>query len=216
MLLTCDILGVILAGGAGRRMFAGGDGDKCLIDLAGRPVLAYVIDRFSPQVSQLILNANGDAVRFARFGLEVVADGDGSRAGPLAGFKAAMAFAETCDPRPQAILTATADAPFLPLDLATRLAAAMRDDRPAIAVSNGQRHPATGLWPLNLHLSVDEALNEGRRRVESFAQHHDAIEVDFPFGDIGGRKVDPFFNANTPDDITEARAILAGQNRGSP
>lgn len=215
MLLTCDILGVILAGGAGRRMFAGGDGDKCLIDLAGRPVLAHVVDRFGPQVSQLILNANGDAARFARFGLKVVADGDDGRAGPLAGFKAAMAFAEICNPLPKAILTVTADAPFLPLDLAARLAAAMRDDRPAIAVSNGRRHPTIGLWPLSLS-SVDNALSGGRRRVESFAQHHDAIEVDFPFGDIGGRKVDPFFNANTPDDITEARAILAGQNRGSP
>ena len=54
--------GVILAGGLSSRM---GGGDKSLLDLDGRPILAHVIARLSPQVDRLALNANGDPDRFA-------------------------------------------------------------------------------------------------------------------------------------------------------
>ncbi|MEM1163582.1 MAG: NTP transferase domain-containing protein, partial [Pseudomonadota bacterium] len=54
--------GIILAGGLARRM---GGGDKAMLDLAGRPLLAHVIDRLTPQVDEVALNANGDAARFA-------------------------------------------------------------------------------------------------------------------------------------------------------
>ena len=65
------IAGVILAGGRATRM---GGGDKGLLPLAGRPILARVIDRLRPQVDALALNANGDPARFAPFGLPVVPD----------------------------------------------------------------------------------------------------------------------------------------------
>ena len=76
------IIGLLLAGGQSRRM---GGGDKCLLDLAGKALLARVIDRLQPQVSELVLNANGDPARFASFGLPVVADPVEGFAGPLAG-----------------------------------------------------------------------------------------------------------------------------------
>jgi molybdopterin-guanine dinucleotide biosynthesis protein A len=211
-----DILGVILAGGAGRRMFRAQDsdrarayGDKGLIDLNGRPMVAHVIERLKPQVSDIILNANGDPSRFADFGLPIIADSDDSRDGPLAGFAAAMSWAERNRPNIRAILTVSVDAPFLPLNLAERLSYAAGDES-AIAASAGQRHPTIGLWPLTLKNAVQNALSHGQRRVENFAQHHQAIEVSFPFSEIGNRSIDPFFNANTPEDVAAARAILAG------
>lgn len=211
-----EILGVILAGGAGRRMFAaqGRDsgserGDKGLIDLNGRPMLSHVIERLAPQVSEIILNANGDPSRFADFGLPIIADHDDSRAGPLAGFAAAMAWAKQNRPDIRAILTVSVDTPFLPLDLAMRLSHAS-ENGPAIATSDGQRHPTIGLWPLTLKKVLLDALASGQRRVENFAQHHQAIAVSFPFSEIGSQRIDPFFNANTPDDVAAARAILAG------
>ena len=75
-------LGVILAGGLARRM---GGGDKCLRSLAGRPLLDHLIDAVKPQVDVMILNANGEAARFAGYGLPVVADVIEGYAGPLAG-----------------------------------------------------------------------------------------------------------------------------------
>lgn len=216
-----DILGVILAGGAGRRMFASPSSDhadqhtpaaqrdKALIDLNGRPMLAHIIERLTPQVSEILLNANGDPSRFTAFGLPIVADGDDSRDGPLAGFAAAMSWAERNRPNIRAILTVSVDAPFLPLNLAERLSDAAGDGS-AIAASAGQRHPTIGLWPLTLKNAVQNALSQGQRRVENFAQHHQAIAVSFPFSEIGNRSIDPFFNANTPEDVAAARAILAG------
>src|SRR3974390_1209261 len=80
--MTEPVAGVILAGGLSRRM---GGGDKCLRTLGGRPLLAHILERVRPQVGPLVLNANGDPVRFAAFGLPVAADSIEGFAGPLAG-----------------------------------------------------------------------------------------------------------------------------------
>jgi molybdenum cofactor guanylyltransferase len=187
-----------------------GGGDKGLADLAGTPMLAHVIQRFAPQVSRLVLNANGDPARFAAFGLEIVADRDSGDQGPLAGLDAVMHWAEQHG-GDRVIATVSTDTPFLPLDLVARLAAAQTDPgRPVIASSGERLHATIGLWPLWLKAEIAAALAEGRRSVEAFAKAHGAIAVPFPFSDIGGRTVDPFFNANTPDDLAAARALLAG------
>src|SRR5690554_4257675 len=73
------VTGVLLAGGLSRRM---GGGDKCLRDLAGKPMLAHVIERLQPQAGAMVINANGDPERFAPFGLDVVPDTVGGFAGP--------------------------------------------------------------------------------------------------------------------------------------
>src|ERR1700694_5794027 len=83
-------LGLVLAGGLARRM---GGGDKTLQEIGGVPILARVLSRFRPQCSQVILNANGDPARFARFGLPVVADEVPDFAGPLAGILAGLDWA---------------------------------------------------------------------------------------------------------------------------
>src|SRR5262245_1961092 len=88
--MSIGILGVILAGGRATRM---GGGDKCLLELGGRPILAHVIERLAPQVAAMALNANGDPRRFAAFGLPVLADSVAGHAGPLAGVLAGLDWA---------------------------------------------------------------------------------------------------------------------------
>ena len=211
---SSHILGVILAGGRARRLFqqSPDGGDKGFADLGGQPMLAHVIGRFQPQVASLILNANGDPARFARFGLRVVPDLDSTEQGPLAGLLAGMTWAETADSAFSAIVTVTTDVPFLPLDLVAQLAVATRNG-PAIAASADRRHPTIGLWPLSLKGAVQAALSRHELSVNAFAEAHGAIAVSFPFSDgIGGEghgvRVDPFFNANTPAELKEARALL--------
>ncbi len=225
-MITRDrIVGVVLAGGGSRRMFgrspppdqssdsghgplrAGPNNHKGLIAIGGRPMLGHIIDRIRPQVGHVLLNANGDPSWFAPFGVDIIPDLDDARAGPLAGFAAAMAWAQQHRPTTEVIVTVATDTPFLPNDLVARLLAA-GGGAPAIAQSGGQNHPTIGVWPMSLYPAVIAALAGGRRQVAAFAQHHEAIAVSFAFSDIGGRWVDPFFNANTPEDVAAANVLM--------
>ncbi|MDP6882583.1 MAG: molybdenum cofactor guanylyltransferase, partial [Rhodospirillales bacterium] len=114
-----NCVGVVLAGGLARRM---GGGDKCLLELAGRPLMAHVIERAQPQVARLILNANGDPGRFRAFGLPVVADVVEGFAGPLAGVLTGLEWMRRNAPATAWMATFTGDAPFLARDLVARLA----------------------------------------------------------------------------------------------
>jgi molybdopterin-guanine dinucleotide biosynthesis protein A len=189
---------MILAGGQSRRM---GGGDKCLLPLNGRPLLAHVVGRIAPQVAALALNANGDATRFAGFGLPVVADDAADFAGPLAGILAALDWAAQNQPTVPAVLTVPADTPFLPRDLLARLAA---KGAPAVARSAGRIHPVVGLWPLSMRDRLRSALREeGLRKAEDWTTRLAPAVVDFDAG-----PVDPFFNINTPEDLARAAALL--------
>lgn len=82
-----EIVGIVLAGGRSSRM---GGGDKCLQPLGGEPMLAHVLARLRPQVSDIVINANSDG--FAGFGLPVVADSVSGFQGPLAGIEAGLTW----------------------------------------------------------------------------------------------------------------------------
>ncbi|MEL6375339.1 MAG: molybdenum cofactor guanylyltransferase MobA [Pseudomonadota bacterium] len=215
------IAGIVLAGGQSRRM---GGGDKTLLHLAGRPMLQHVIDAVRPQVARLALNANGDAARFAPFGLDVEPDPIDGFVGPLAGVLAGMAWARRTAPEVDHIATVSGDAPFLPADLVQRLSAALNapaqtsQDAPptglsarpriALARSDGHLHPVIGLWPVALHDDLAAALNDGVRKVLHWTDRHGTLGVDFAMMDTGGEVIDPFFNANKPEDLARAQAIL--------
>ena len=82
-----NIAAVILAGGLAQRM---GGGDKALLEIAGRPLLQHVIERLTPQVAEIAINANGDLSRFAAFDLPVIPDTVEGFVGPLGGVLAGM------------------------------------------------------------------------------------------------------------------------------
>jgi molybdopterin-guanine dinucleotide biosynthesis protein A len=206
------IVGVVLAGGQSRRMFepSGTRGDKGLLDIAGKPMLGHVIERFGPQVGAVVLNANGDPARFAVFGLPVVADAVEDYAGPLAGVLAGMRWAAMHAPAATHVATVSSDAPFVPADLVARLAAALAPAAPiALAGSAGELHPVIGLWPVALADDLDAALRAGVRKVLAWTDRHGTSATEFSTFEIAGCRVDPFFNANTPDDLDEARRLLA-------
>ena len=201
--MNARLAGVLLAGGAARRM---GGGDKCLLPLGGRPLLAHVVARAAPQVSRLVLNANGDAARFAAFGLPVAPDGVAGRPGPLAGVLAGLDWAAAHAPECALAVTFAADTPFFPTDLADRLLRARGPGRPlARAASGGRAHPVFGLWPVALRGDLRRALTEeGIRKVDAWTARHGAAEAEFAIG-----RVDPFFNINRPEDLARAEALLA-------
>ncbi len=198
-------VGVLLAGGRSRRM---GGGDKCLRPLAGEPMLARVVARARPQVAALVLNANGDPDRFADYRLPVVADLVDGFAGPLAGVLTGMAWARAHAPDCPWIATFPTDAPFLPDDLVARLADACRaqDADLACAASGGRTHPVIGLWPVRLADALRRALvDEDIRKIDRWTAHYKLAVVEWP-----STPIDPFFNANSPEDLITAERWLAG------
>jgi molybdopterin-guanine dinucleotide biosynthesis protein A len=205
-----EVAGVLLAGGRSTRL---GGGDKGLIEPAGRPMLAHVIARLSPQVGRLVISANGDPTRFAQFGLAVIADVIDGHAGPLAGLQAGLAWARNSAPEARYVVTAPADAPLLPLDLVPRLRAAQRETGAAVAIaaSGGARHPVVGLWDVALADKVAEALGRGVRAMHAFADENDCAVAEFAFVGAGNDSIDPFFNVNTPADLATARVLLGAE-----
>jgi len=201
------VAGVILAGGLSRRM---GGGDKALRPLAGKPVLAHVVARARPQVASLVLNANGDPARFADFGLPVVPDVVEGFAGPLAGILTGLAWAETNLPDCRWLASFACDAPFLPEDLVARMLAAVDAEGAdlACAASRGRAHPVFGLWPLDLRADLEAAMrDEEIRKVDRWTARHRLVQVDFPEVETPQGPLDPFFNANRPEDLDEAARL---------
>jgi molybdopterin-guanine dinucleotide biosynthesis protein A len=196
--------GVLLAGGLARRM---GGGDKPMRQIAGRTILARVIARLRPQCDGLILNANGDPARFAAFGLPVIPDSVADFPGPLAGILAALDWAAANRPEVSWILSAAADCPFLPRDLVARLYRALADENAqlAVAASDGQSHPVIGLWSVGLREELRHALVvEDVRKIDRWTARYRLATVTWPVDEL-----DPFFNANTVDDIAAAERLAA-------
>ena len=197
-------LGVILAGGLSRRM---GGGDKPMRSIAGRTILSRVIERMSPQCESLILNANGDPARFAEFGLEIAPDDVEGFAGPLAGVLAALDWAAAHRPGVDWVVSAAADCPFLPRDLVSRFQDRRVDETADLATarSGGQTHPVIGLWKVALRDELRHALVvEDCRKIDRWTARYRLATVDWPITPL-----DPFFNANTPDDLAEAERLAA-------
>ena len=196
--------GVLLAGGLARRM---GGGDKPMRQIAGRTILERVIARLQPQCDGLILNANGDPARFKGYGLPVIADGVADFPGPLAGILAALDWAAANRPGVKWILSAAADCPFLPRDLVARLHLARADENAelAVAASDGQSHPVIGLWSVGLREDLRHALVvEDIRKIYRWTARYPLATVEWPV-----QTLDPFFNANTMDDIAAAERLAA-------
>ena len=198
-----EVAGVILAGGRAKRM---GGGDKCLHRLGVKTILEHVIDRARPQVSRLVLNANGDPGRFAPFGLPVVADAVGGFAGPLAGVLTGLEWARQHAPGCSWIASFATDTPFFPEDLVERLLAAVDDGGAGIAcaASGGRSHPVFGLWPVQLAGELRHALAvEDIRKIDLWTARYRLATVEFP-----ALPRDPFFNVNRLEDLADAERML--------
>ncbi len=202
-----DVAGVLLAGGLARRM---GGGDKGLRRLGGKPIMDRILERARPQVTALLINANGDPARFKSYGLPVLADAIDGYAGPLAGVLTGLEWAAAHAPKGTTFVASFAtDAPFVPMDLVRRLRRAVDDAgaQLACAKSGGRTHPVIGLWPLDLAGELRRALvEEGMRKIDRWTARYRLVEVEFattPF--------DPFFNINDKDNLVEAEQLLAAE-----
>jgi len=181
------ITGLVLAGGLSRRM---GRVDKGLTLLRGRPMVAWVLERLAPQVSEIIVNANQNLERYREFGYHVVSDAIGDFAGPLAGLQAGLLTAAH-----SLVLTVPCDSPFLPADLAKRLHRALGGADLAVAKSGGRTHPVFALCRRELLPRLSDYLARGGRKVDAWYAKLEVVEVAFD------DEPDAFCNINTLDEL---------------
>jgi molybdopterin-guanine dinucleotide biosynthesis protein A len=183
------VSGVILAGGQGRRM---GSVDKGLQLLRGRPMVAWVLERFGPQVDEVLINANRNLERYRTFGCDVIPDEVGGFAGPLAGLERGLARAHH-----ELVATVPCDSPFLPTDLIERLKQALFEHgaRLAVAKTGARSHPVFALCHRDVHAHLRDFLAGGGRKIDAWYSTLDMIEVAFD------DEPDAFSNINTDAEL---------------
>jgi molybdopterin-guanine dinucleotide biosynthesis protein A len=195
---TQDITGLILAGGRGTRM---GQIDKGLQPFRNTPMALHVLMRLSPQVGEIIVNANQNLAAYEAFGAPVWPDQIDGFAGPLAGLQTGLAHCAT-----QYLVSAPCDSPFLPQDLVARLAAALIKDEADLAVAttmemrNGvltkQPHPVFSLMKASLLPHLSAFLHDGGRKLDAWYASLKVVEVHFEDSAA-------FRNINTLEDLRQ-------------
>ena len=189
------ITGVILAGGRGSRM---GGADKGLQNFNGVPLALHTLMRLSPQVGEIMINANRNLAAYESFGVPVWPDstGLGEFAGPLAGFITGLERCET-----PYLLTVPCDTPLFPDDLVARMAEALVRENADFAVAaareeDGQLRPQPVfcLMGINMLESLASFTQSGGRKIDAWTAQHKTAIVPF---DQPGDDTHSFFNANT-------------------
>ncbi len=183
------VTGIVLAGGQGRRM---GNVDKGLIILNSKPMVAHVVERFAPQVDEVLVNANQNLEQYAAFGYPVISDSLTGYAGPLAGLQAGLSAAQH-----ELVATVPCDSPFLPLDLIGRLKAVLLEHHAqlAVAVTHNQPHPVFCLCQRNVLPHLTAFLDNGGRKIDAWYATLNTVEVNFE------DEADAFININTMQEL---------------
>jgi molybdopterin-guanine dinucleotide biosynthesis protein A len=186
---SSPITGVILAGGQGRRM---GGVDKGLQPLRGRPMVAWVIERFAPQVDEVLINANQNLERYGALGHRVIPDEIRGYAGPRAGLHRGLTEAEH-----ELVATVPCDSPFLPRDLVARLRSALERNAAEIAVARtgNQPHPVFCLCHRSVLPGLTAFLAGGGRKIDAWYAKLKVVEVAFD------DNPDAFSNINTGEEL---------------
>lgn len=192
-----SITGVILSGGKARRM--GGD-DKGLIAFNNKPLIRHVIDILTPQVDELIINANRNIEQYQSFGYPVVSDSLADFCGPLAGMLATMQSVES-----DYILTAPCDAPMISALYRQRMMETLLHEQADIAVAcDGERlQPVFSLIPTRLQDDLAQYLAQGDRKIDLWFEKYKLAIVDF------SDQPECFANLNYPDDLKNHQQHVA-------
>ena len=199
-------IAVILAGGKGTRL---GGMTKAALTVGGLTLLERVRAVLTAQAKTVLLSVGSaqlDDDWVTAAGLPVIADPIAD-AGPLGGIAGALVWARAYAPNAAAIVSTPVDVPFLPDDLIARL---MQEDGIAVAQSGDQVHHAVAAWPLAVADDLLSAVAKGERTLRRWQERHPLRRVSWPT-----TPYDPFFNINTPEDLSAAERIAAAAGQGT-
>lgn len=189
--MTMTISAVILAGGKARRMEGR---DKGLQLLGEKPLVEHILERLTPQIHNISINANRNQDAYAQWGYPVFSDELPDFQGPLSGMLTALSRAET-----DFVLFVPCDTPFFPLNLLEKLKSAVKNHRTllAYACDEEREHPTFCLMSVSLKDKLRDYLASGERRLLQFMRENGGISVQFDANE------GQFLNFNTLDDLQE-------------
>lgn len=201
------LAGLLLAGGRSSRM---GGNDKAFVLLDNKPLAEHALACLEQRTEAVLINSNGPAERFVRYGHPVLGDCVPGHLGPLAGLLTGMLWARRHHPDVTHLVSAPCDAPRLPHDLATRLITGFSVGKARIVIARDRSgtHPTIGLWPVALadRLGTD-LLDHGIRAMKAWLSQFEVAEVELDGSQLR--------NINTPADLRAADLRAAGQGAAS-
>jgi len=204
MTARAEITGLILAGGRAQRM---GGIDKGLVSFMGKPLIEHAIDRLTPQVTAILINANRNQDRYAQYGHAVIADQHPDFAGPLAGFAAGL---EDC--KTEYLLSVPCDSPVFPLNLSQRMLEAMINTQSDLvyassvdATGTTWTQPVFCLMRRSVEQSLQDFLGQEGRKIDRWFETLRSSTVVFT-DEVA------FANTNTPEELRALEQTLQGSN----
>ncbi|MFL0811498.1 MAG: molybdenum cofactor guanylyltransferase [Agarilytica sp.] len=194
----------ILAGGSGRRMGSAKGTCKCMLELGGTPLLEHILLRLKTQSPLLVLNTNDAPELFSSYQLTIVPDLPPRDLGPLGGLWSVWKHFQSIGQTPEYLMSVAGDTPFLPQDLLATLAQSIKPEHDVLfCQSQDREHFINALWANSSFEQLDTFLHEGGRSVGQFIRsirHEKKI--------FSTNNIDPFFNINTPEQLTLAQRQL--------
>jgi molybdopterin-guanine dinucleotide biosynthesis protein A len=185
-------IGVILAGGMGRRI----GGSKAIVELCGQPLISYPLQAMAGALREVVIVAKADTRLPNLAGVSVWIEPTEPRH-PLVGIVHALALA---DGRP--VLVCAADLPFVTHELIGALARTDPHGAPAVlAAHQGETQPLLGCYRPSALGLLSQAAGDAKLplRQAVSALRPRLLEVD---------DAELLFNVNAPDDLLQAAAML--------
>ena len=194
------MLAVILIGGQSKRM---GGGIKSFIEFNNKDIFDRILEKTRPQIKKIIINCNNQESKLKKYKLPIIKDIKEGYIGPLAGIHSAMNWIAQNEPKVEWLVTLPGDTPFIPDDLISRFKNKISPKLKIIlAQSANKTHPIIGAWHISLLPSLDYHLDQGTRKILSWAELHPMNFINYSIDNY-----DPFFNINEQKDIDLAMQI---------
>jgi molybdopterin-guanine dinucleotide biosynthesis protein A len=204
MTARAEITGLILAGGRAQRM---GGIDKGLVPFMGKPLIEHAIDRLTPQVASILINANRNQDHYAQYGHAVIADQHPDFAGPLAGFAAGLEHCKT-----EYLLSVPCDSPVFPLDLSEQMLETMINAQSDVVYASST-DPSGAIWTQPVFCLMRRSV---KKSLQNFLEH-EGRKIDRWFETLRSSTVvfideAAFANTNTPEELRALEQTLKGSN----
>ena len=192
-----NILGTVLAGGKSQRF---GE-DKSQAKLDGKVLIDYILNEISDEFKEILIVSN-NKIKFKNSdNISIIGDLKKDQ-GPLGGVLSAMKWIKEKNKDYKWISTFPVDTPFFKKEILQNFLREinLEESNLFFIKSNNTRHNIFGIWSIDLMEKLEEDLNNGKRKVELWANSVGVKVINMEF-----INEDPFFNINTKDDLEKAK-----------